>query len=74
MPPPAPMDATTSVPITSSSVFMIGDTITYTCDNPAFRIDDDVVKCQADGTWMPSMVEDCRQVGKEIPKGVINLA
>ena len=64
MPPAAPMDATTSVPITSSSVFMIGDTITYTCNNPAFRINDDVVRCQADGTWIPEVVESCMQVGK----------
>ena len=47
-------------------MFMIGDTIAYSCVNPAFINDDDEVKCQADGLWMPPVIESCRQIGKKL--------
>ena len=61
-PPVVPSDAVSHPEITSSSVFEIGDAITYTCTNPAFAIANNVAICQPDGTWIPSSF-GCNQIG-----------
>ena len=43
---------------------MPGGTVTYSCTNPAFFIADDVATCQADGTWIPDVIEMCEQIGE----------
>ena len=61
-PPIVPLDAVTNPEINFSSVFVIGDAITYSCTNPAFAIADNVAMCQPDGTWIPSSFV-CNQTG-----------
>jgi len=62
-PPVVPPDAVTQPEITPSSVFMIGDVITYSCTNPAFDIANNIAVCQDDGTWIPDSFV-CNQIGK----------
>jgi len=65
-PPTVPLNAESNSSFTSSTIFMTGDAVTYTCTNPAFVIADNVATCQADGLWIPNVIETCGQTGKGI--------
>ena len=61
-PPIVPLDAVSNPEFNFSSVFAIGDAITYSCTNPAFTIANNAAICQPDGTWIPSSFV-CNQIG-----------
>ena len=64
-PPALPIDSMSQPEFTSTSMFNIGDTVTYICNNPAFSLQDNITTCQADGTWLPPEVASCTQNGEE---------
>lgn len=60
-PPSIPAGASANPSI--SSTFLIGETITYTCNDSAFAISDNIARCQSDASWIPTSIMNCEQFG-----------
>jgi len=65
-PPTPPLNAVTEPMITSSSIFQIGDAITYSCSDPTFSLANNISRCESSGLWAPSVIGICTQDGEEI--------
>ena len=50
-----------------------GDTLTYSCLEPTQDFSGaNIVTCQSDGTWLPSMIGSCSQTSKTSDTNVIS--
>ena len=47
---------------TDKTLFLAGESLTYSCTNSLFETSSPTVTCQASGTW--SSFSDCTQTGK----------